>query len=85
MENVDQVMSMWTAALFSFLLVYMVMVAHKDIRNTSEHACPSPTRALPRPFRRNRRDARLYATCSGMHEGWHPDFGFPVYWMYLEA
>jgi hypothetical protein len=26
------VFSMWTAALFSFLLVYMVMVAHKDIK-----------------------------------------------------
>src|SRR5882672_7899192 len=26
------VFSLWTAALFSFLLVYMVMVAHKDIK-----------------------------------------------------
>src|SRR6267154_483884 len=26
------IFSLWTAALFSFLLVYMVMVAHKDIK-----------------------------------------------------
>ncbi|HTP94355.1 MAG TPA: VOC family protein [Burkholderiales bacterium] len=24
-----------------------------------------------------------YRDVLGMHEGWHPDFGFPVYWMYL--
>ena len=26
-----------------------------------------------------------YRDVLGMHEGWHPDFGFPVYWMYLEG
>jgi hypothetical protein len=26
------IFSLWTATLFSFLLVYMVMVAHKDIK-----------------------------------------------------
>ena len=24
-----------------------------------------------------------YATVLGMKEGWHPEFNFPVYWMYL--
>ncbi|MGB7541105.1 MAG: VOC family protein [Burkholderiales bacterium] len=24
-----------------------------------------------------------YRDVLGMQEGWHPDFGFPVYWMYL--
>jgi len=24
-----------------------------------------------------------YRDVLGMREGWHPDFGFPVYWMYL--
>ena len=24
-----------------------------------------------------------YRDVLGMEEGWHPDFGFPVYWMYL--
>ena len=24
-----------------------------------------------------------YAQVLGMHEGWHPEFNFPVYWMYL--
>src|SRR5678815_3168532 len=26
-----------------------------------------------------------YRDVLGMQEGWHPDFGFPVYWMYLEG
>ena len=26
-----------------------------------------------------------YRDVLGMHEGWHPDFGFPVYWMYLDG
>ncbi len=26
-----------------------------------------------------------YRDVLGMEEGWHPDFGFPVYWMYLEG
>jgi catechol 2,3-dioxygenase-like lactoylglutathione lyase family enzyme len=26
-----------------------------------------------------------YRDVLGMEEGWHPDFGFPVYWMYLGA
>ena len=26
-----------------------------------------------------------YRTVLGMEEGWHPDFGFPVYWMYLNG
>ena len=26
-----------------------------------------------------------YHTVLGMEEGWHPDFGFPVYWMYLNG
>jgi catechol 2,3-dioxygenase-like lactoylglutathione lyase family enzyme len=26
-----------------------------------------------------------YRDVLGMREGWHPDFGFPVYWMYLEG
>jgi catechol 2,3-dioxygenase-like lactoylglutathione lyase family enzyme len=24
-----------------------------------------------------------YCSVLGMEEGWHPDFGFPVYWLYL--
>src|SRR2546425_438374 len=31
----------------------------------------------------NTRPAKLVVL--GMEEGWHPDFGFPVYWMYLEG
>lgn len=26
-----------------------------------------------------------YRAVLGMEEGWHPDFGFPVYWMYLNG
>ena len=26
-----------------------------------------------------------YRDVLGMQEGWHPDFGFPVYWMYLDG
>ena len=26
-----------------------------------------------------------YRTVLGMEEGWHPEFGFPVYWMYLDG
>lgn len=26
-----------------------------------------------------------YREVLGMQEGWHPDFGFPVYWMYLDG
>jgi catechol 2,3-dioxygenase-like lactoylglutathione lyase family enzyme len=26
-----------------------------------------------------------YRAVLGMEEGWHPDFGFPVYWMYLDG
>jgi catechol 2,3-dioxygenase-like lactoylglutathione lyase family enzyme len=26
-----------------------------------------------------------YCTVLGMKEGWHPDFGFPVYWLYLDG
>ena len=26
-----------------------------------------------------------YCRVLGMSEGWHPDFGFPVYWLYLDG
>jgi catechol 2,3-dioxygenase-like lactoylglutathione lyase family enzyme len=26
-----------------------------------------------------------YCNVLGMEEGWHPDFGFPVYWLYLNG
>jgi len=26
-----------------------------------------------------------YCGALGMEEGWHPDFGFPVYWLYLNG
>jgi catechol 2,3-dioxygenase-like lactoylglutathione lyase family enzyme len=26
-----------------------------------------------------------YCNVLGMEEGWHPDFGFPVYWLYLDG
>ncbi len=26
-----------------------------------------------------------YCSVLGMEEGWHPDFGFPVYWLYLDG
>ena len=26
-----------------------------------------------------------YCMVLGMQEGWHPDFGFPVYWLYLDG
>ena len=26
-----------------------------------------------------------YRAVLGMEEGWHPEFGFPVYWMYLNG
>jgi len=26
-----------------------------------------------------------YRDVLGMQEGWHPDFGFPVFWMYLDG
>lgn len=26
-----------------------------------------------------------YCAVLGMQEGWHPDFGFPVYWLYLNG
>ena len=26
-----------------------------------------------------------YCGVLGMEEGWHPDFGFPVYWLYLQG
>jgi catechol 2,3-dioxygenase-like lactoylglutathione lyase family enzyme len=29
------------------------------------------------------RTKEWYCTVLGLEEGWHPDFGFPVYWLYL--